>query len=446
MSQRKETLEFWNTFYREQELEQQQQNKQQEQPEQEQRRQTQFETERCESLNKEWIIQPNEALLEKLFESFFAETKSLSELDEKSPDKGSLSPSLRILEIGCGTSTLSRDVYLYLQQHLAMSTFVHKNNVTILEVMATDASPVCIAQMRKRDAQWLKREHESNNDRGEQQQQQSGLEYQVLNLTEPEEDQHRAFQNKFDFILDKGCLDTFLFRSRKRGQQKCQIIHHPTAKSSSAEPAATSASPHAAVSYSYMLPLVKMVLDHVWSWLKPETGRYLILTPRSKVVREVRDYPGFVSPIRRHVLDANLFLIGDLDGNAKDISERGNKKNKSKTDNNDKTQQQNLSSSTPAQQCYLYECIKIKEESGLDRALLSSLPQATAAAAAAATTTTAIADDSTCPVCAMTFYEYRKGECFDGRGSSFWNRRWLGHMRHCRAGRLKVCKIGPVAS
>jgi hypothetical protein len=39
------------------------------------------------------------------------------------------------------------------------------------------------------------------------------LRYEVLNVAEP----HPELARNFDVILDKGCLDTFLFRSRSRG-------------------------------------------------------------------------------------------------------------------------------------------------------------------------------------------------------------------------------------
>jgi hypothetical protein len=193
---------------------------------------------------KEWIIRPTEELLRQIG-SFLPEWKDASDSD-------SSSSCLRILEIGCGISSLAMQLWRYLQ--LREEEHQRKNGKRRrkrIDAWATDVSQVCIRQVQRRDALLLaKQSHEEG-----------VFQYSALNVTEP----HPELMGKFDMILDKGCLDTFLFRSRCRGGG-----NRP---------------------YSQ---LVQTVLDHVQSWLRGPSSIYLILSPRSKLM-VVRDYNGFVS-------------------------------------------------------------------------------------------------------------------------------------------------------
>ena len=116
-------------------------------------------------------------------------------------------PPRRILEIGCGTSTLSRDLHLYLRQKYVKRHQFH--------LVATDVSAVCIQQMRQRDAAYLKNANTPIHNQKE------GLEYCVWNITSPIPP---GFVDYFDVVLDKGCLDTFFFRSRTRGPGKFALM------------------------------------------------------------------------------------------------------------------------------------------------------------------------------------------------------------------------------
>ena len=147
------------------------------------------------------------------------------------------------LEIGCGTSQLAR--YLYEWQKNGAASFV-----------VTDVSPVCIQVNQTRDAAIL-------SDR---------FEYRVLNALEPSD---ASLHREFDVVLDKGCLDTFLYRSSKGSQ------------------------------------LVPKLLGNVCDWLS-DNGRYLVLTPRPKI-SVLRDYPGF-SSVQRVILNDSNATLGDLDG------------------------------------------------------------------------------------------------------------------------------------
>jgi SAM-dependent methyltransferase len=195
-----------------------------------------------ENEGKEWILQPSLELLDQLSDKV---------PNDKSP--------IRILEIGCGTSTLARDLWEHVQtKHLDQS--VH--------VCATDVSAVCIASNQLRDDEFL-----------EQRKNGSTLEYMVLNVLEPNEDLQL---NKFDMILDKGCVDTFLFRSRQRGENHVYTN------------------------------LLHTVLDHLHTWMTPSDGMYLLISPRSRL-RAVRDYGGFGSVQRQVLATAKAELVGDND-------------------------------------------------------------------------------------------------------------------------------------
>lgn len=177
--------------------------------------------------SKEWIVTPSDDL--------FA---SIGMLEEHSD----------VLEIGCGTSSLLRDLYCF-----------YNGTVTCT---ATDVSAVCIAQNQQRDHAIIAAS-------------QGRLTYKILNVLEP----NQQLENTIDVILDKGCLDTFLFRS---GHQQRES-------------------------------LLRTLLDNVFQWLK-DGGQYIVMTPRSRIVL-LRDYEGF-SSIERTILDkpSSRVVLADMDG------------------------------------------------------------------------------------------------------------------------------------
>jgi hypothetical protein len=231
------TLKFWDDFYEKQK-------------------------QSTEDPTKEWILKPTPDLLEQL----------VCHLPQRRSH-------LRVLEIGCGTSSLARELWLsFLQQRNESDDSSQESNIYLL---ATDVSEVCIHQCQERDASLL-RDDTSNSD--------SGLEYGVLNAAES----HPEMQGKFDVIIDKGCLDTFLFRTKQRGSGQ---------------------KPYG--------QLIRTVLDNIHSWLRSsstdnpdDSGVYLILTPRAKL-KSARDYLGF-SSFERHLLDVTNMSRGDLEGDDDD--------------------------------------------------------------------------------------------------------------------------------
>lgn len=182
-----------------------------------------------ENNSKEWILRPTLEVLEML----------KSHCPPVTP--------LRILEIGCGTSTLARD----LREHV-------REDGRAVHVLATDSSERCVSVNRMRD-----------------QSVPGKLEYGVLNVL------NEAESGPWDVVIDKGCLDTFAFRGRRRGGN---------------------------AAYS---DLLRRVLENVWRWMG-EDGVYLLISPRARV-RAVRDFQGFSSVTRHKVANA-VNLVGKLDG------------------------------------------------------------------------------------------------------------------------------------
>jgi SAM-dependent methyltransferase len=219
--QKERTLQFWDDYYKTHQDEQ----------------------------SKEWILKPSTLLLQKLAHHV--------------PRK----QNCRILEIGCGTSSLARDLFRYLLDTEPRAPNNSTNDQLVwqetLQVIATDVSSTCIKKCQERDAN-------ISDER---------LRYQTLNVVEtcPE------LRGQFDVILDKGCLDTFLFRSRQRGGGR---------------------QPYGV--------LLSTVLNNLQSWLCQPSGQYLVLTPRSKL-KSARDYVGFAS-VERQPLDVSRLDLGDLEG------------------------------------------------------------------------------------------------------------------------------------
>ena len=234
--QKEKTLRFWDDFYlKEKESEESR-------------------------TSKEWIVQPTQDILESI-SSHLSEKNKDDDHHEILEHQG-----LNILEIGCGNSLFSLILWEYLLQ-----TAKTKNVKTRISVTSTDVSSICISHNQERDEDRIKSIALSKG-RG------SIFRYSILNVIEPNDNDDLL--GKHDGILDKGCLDTFLFRSEKsKGDM------HP--------------------------PLLKSLLDNVHSWLKDD-GKYIIFSPRSKI-KAVRDYRGF-SSVKRFKMQC----MGDLDGKAKD--------------------------------------------------------------------------------------------------------------------------------
>ena len=246
MMQKDSTLQFWNDFY--------------------------HDTDKpC-----EWIVQPDRTLFqllcERLQKQYHQDKDSIATTIHNNNDQDTSHHRhhhFRILELGCGTSTLSRDFLAYLQEDEASKFF---ENVSI---WATDVSPLCIQQNQARDGHIPQ------------------LHYAVLNAAiaySPQDSKQSSdsaedvlSQQPFDFIFDKGTLDTLLFRSRSRGG-------------------------------SEEIPeIVAQYLQNIHAWLQPTSGVYASITPRSKI-KAYRDFPGFRTVER---ISCRNIPLGTLEGDKK---------------------------------------------------------------------------------------------------------------------------------
>lgn len=224
---------------------------------------------------KEWIIRPTDSIL-KLIESY---------LHDKDEDNDPCTPT-NVLEIGCGNSKFAFELWKYLNHKVIMKdrsvASEQQSMQCITNVLATDVSPICIMQNQKRDSKQIQDVLSSleclteSVDMG-------CFEYDVLNVLDTNNQNH---DGKYSLILDKGCLDTFLFRSS--GQNK--------------------GGEHS--------PMLRTLFNNVYKWLR-KNGKYIIITPRSKL-KSIRDFTGFSSVQRVSIFDVpeKSPVIADLDGNS----------------------------------------------------------------------------------------------------------------------------------
>ena len=181
----------------------------------------------------EWIV-PHSAVLE-----------TISGLCPPSiQDRSHVPVSVNALEIGCGVSQLS----LTLLRRLLLSQDADRRDVRYFFV-ATDVSPICIEHNRTRDDSFMTSLNIAH----------GSLSYELLDVLDDK--LSSAHDRKYDLILDKGTLDTFLFRSKRKQ------------KGSSSHP-----------------PLLKPLLNNIHRWLRTGCGsKYVIISPRPKI-KSLRDF------------------------------------------------------------------------------------------------------------------------------------------------------------
>ena len=170
---------------------------------------------------------------------------------------------MNVLEIGCGVSQLSLSL---LERILDKNTThdMHKH----YNFVSTDVSPVCIEQNRKRDNDYISSLQTTN----------SSLTYNVLDILN--ESVIRQYHQHYNVVVDKGTLDSFLFRSKR------------TKKGSSSYP-----------------PILVGLLNNIHSLLR-SGGCYIIISPRGKI-KSVRDFRGFTS-VRRTIIGTKALDRGVL--------------------------------------------------------------------------------------------------------------------------------------
>lgn len=287
----------------------------------------------------EWILRDSQSLLA-LISSQLMTSSNLQRGTKK------------ILEIGCGTSCLARS----LLQHLVdrRQNGEAKGNCGY-SVKATDVSDVCIQQNRARDSAYINSLGGGVDE----------LRYDKLDVLGHDLG-CGADSCKYDIIIDKGCLDTFLFRNARKDKR---TESHP--------------------------PLLVCLLTNVYRLLKNGSGRYIFVSPRSKIP-SVRDFAGFAEVKR-----VAMYGSGDLDG---------------------KRRQPEESKWRKSHLAYVYICVKggpieIDNEGSLFHDTYD---------------TSLSNDQDTCPKCAISFGDFREGRDITQKGELVWGRIWKGHKTHCK--------------
>lgn len=243
-----------------------------------------FENDEIPSSDLEWIV-PYSVVLDTILNLLPpSDHSNQSQSPNKSPKK-----NVHLLEIGCGVSQLS----ISLLRRLLLCRQGANVYDRIYNVVATDVSSVCIDRNRERDTLYVSLIRKEGH----------SFRYEVLDVLNY--DASSPHNQQYDMILDKGTLDTFLFRSKR------------TNKGSATHP-----------------PLLTPLLNNIHRWLRcGHEAKYLIITPRAKI-KSMRDFNGFAS-VRRIKLD-----IATLSGNV--ILVKGNSEN----------------SKQSKSEVYLYVCIK----------------------------------------------------------------------------------------
>jgi SAM-dependent methyltransferase len=364
--------------------------------------------------SQEWISKPGEELLAMIFHHYWNQDQD--HRHSKNNDMTMLSSDIKnneiikVLEIGCGTSSLVRDMKIHIEN-------TYPRIIKKVVACGTDVSQVCIDVNQQRDGQ-------NSGD----------LWYEVLNCLEDDNDNGEqpssssSFHHRgnWDLIIDKGCLDTFMFRSKKQGTNRI----YPES--------------------------VRKLLDNIHGWLSSSTksssswlslsssdddggerlekgeevvlrnrrvGCYIFISPRSKV-KAVRDYAGF-SSVRRYPLPGNY--RAELEGKKNNINNKSNINNNNNENNNNTTDNVDSNiispSSTPG---YLFVCTK-----NVNYKVGSEEPFPTAATDYGGDQNEKLNDDTKCPKCGISFFEFRKGEGLEFRGNKFWTRTFKGHCIHC---------------
>jgi len=345
--------------------------------------------------SEEWISKPGEVLLGMIFDQIY--DRNADEEDQKMLCQ---KRCISVLEIGCGTSTLVRDLKKYIEERHPMIKVV---------ACGTDVSKVCIDANQQRDCprahpgsvtaddKYTSNNIDNNgNSRGL-------LWYEVLNVLDGE-----PSRQNWNLIIDKGCLDTFLFRSRQRG------THNKNYPES-----------------------LRILLDnlHGWQGITATAGSatigddvpgettsvYICITPRPKL-KAVRDYAGF-SSVKRYPLPKiyRSKLEGKKNNDSKVESEGYD-------DNGDNDSgESSYTCTATAFSGYMYVCTKND-----DYKVGVSVPFPTVIIRHN-NNNNSPNDENECLRCKRTFREFRKEEGLEFRGVSYCTRKWKTHCIHCKS-------------
>jgi rubredoxin len=403
--------------------------------------------------SQEWISKPGEELLAMIFHHYWNQDQDqdhrhTSNIQVNNNDAltndivKNNDEMIKLLEIGCGTSTLVRDMKIHIE-----NTYYYPRIIKKVIACGTDVSQVCIDVNQQRDGHnsgdlWYEvlnclEDNNGNDDNGEQLSSLSSS----SSLLSSSSFHHRG---NWDLIIDKGCLDTFMFRSKKQGTNRIypesvrkllDNIHGWLSSSMKSSSSSSSLSTSLSLSSS----------DDGGERLEKEeeevvvrnrrVGCYIFISPRSKV-KAVRDYAGF-SSVRRYPLPGNY--RAELEGKKNNINNRSNNNNNTSNNNEnnnennnnitrDNVDDSNITSPPSSTLGYLFVCTKnINYKVGIEE----PFPTAAATDHHGGNQHEELNDDTKCPKCGISFLEFRKGEGVEFRGNKFWTRTFKGHSIHC---------------
>lgn len=328
---------------------------------------------------KEWIVQHDSTIILELLKS------NLSCFKKKEEEEDEII-SRNIVEIGCGTSCLSRSLIHYLVNGSTIqntNSNIHNttNKDTIqnfnFKITATDVSSVCIEQNRRRDQTFINdiKPHT--------------LEYQVFDVIAANSitpGKSELEKSSVDMVLDKGCLDTFLFRGGS--YRKDEYSHHPL--------------------------LTKLLHNIHYILKKDDCSKYIVISPRSKI-KALRDFKGFCK-IERVKLRTSSDGQSNMCVQSADL-EHANRQEQMRNNTN------NINTESKADYVYVYICTVNSNYGPTDHIApykneychISLLP-----------------DSSKCKKCNISFGKFRAFEDVNHRGKLFWARRWKAHCIHCK--------------
>lgn len=324
----------------------------------------------------EWISKPGEELFEMILEQVVMGTEDNEQC-------------FSILEIGCGTSTLVRDLKEYIGK---------RNPMVNVIACGTDVSKVCIDANTKRDCTQsiptISNDFINKDCSGTESPSRKSLWYEVLNVLDG-----KPSRKSWDLVIDKGCLDTFLFRSRQRGSQN-KI--YPES--------------------------LRTLLDNIHKWQRsPSKGEsdnlhknhvsterssvYICITPRPKL-KAVRDYAGF-SSVRRYKLPE--YYGATLESKKRDCQQEVEKNGSRNSDKG--------GGNSPG---FMFVCTRNNDyQVGLS-APFSSMNEVP-------DNNNPPNNDTTCPRCKRTYLEFRKEGGVESRGEAYCLRKWKSHILHCKS-------------
>jgi len=339
---------------------------------------------------EEWIVRPsNRNAMDALARAIVSYGRAKSEA------ASGATVSVRLLEVGCGRSRLSAGLLRRLREDGAGAGVEYT-------AVATDVSAGAVG------GGW--------GDVGD------GVRYGVLDVLRPEWSAFPA-HGDFDVVLDKGCLDTFLFRgggrrTRRKGAGRASDDDAPFLYSS----------------------LVRTMLDNVSALtagcnpgMTQPNPLYLVLTPRKKI-RELRDYLGFVQAPSIQALD------GTDGGPAATLVGRPHP-----PDDDGRVPTQ-ASRRRPPGSAHLHVCelapfrgravrrfaVGVGAPDILGPSFVCRAPTLSVHSAGAT-----VSADGPCPGCHLHAAELRRRRGVEqpalrGRGEGYWKRAWRAHVVHCR--------------